>query len=82
MNEQISNDRPRMQVDGLFQYLEGLVLGIGLGMVLAVEFVPEDGRKVFDTRFWMVAFGCTCLGPFVFRLTNWLRRKLSERRSG
>jgi hypothetical protein len=50
----------------------GIISGAGIGMFLAVEFVPQDDRQIFHIHFFVTAWVCICLGGIV---ANLYRRK-------
>src|SRR5690242_19445260 len=47
----IPKDQFSILADKLWMYFEGIILGIGLGMFLALLFVPENDRKMFPLGF-------------------------------
>ena len=81
MKHRIPKDQLSILADKLLMYLEGIILGIGLGMFLALLFVPKDYRKVFPFPFYIVAWACSCFAPLIVPLANLLRRNISEWRS-
>ncbi|HVU26498.1 MAG TPA: hypothetical protein VHG71_02040 [Verrucomicrobiae bacterium] len=44
------------------RYFGGMITGMGLGMFLAIAFIPKDGRKIFDFDYITTALILTCIG--------------------
>ena len=76
MKHRISKDQLSILADKLLMYFEGIILGIGVGMFVALLFVPKDDRKVFPFPFYIVAFACCLLAQLITPLPHLLRRKL------
>jgi len=58
------------------RYIGGMIAGAGIGMMLAVGFVPEDDRKLFRMRYYVIAFAFLCVGAVIGGIVaDFIRRK-------
>jgi hypothetical protein len=56
-----------------------LISGAGIGMFLAVAFIPEDDRKIFPFHYFVTAW-VLVIGGSILRssIVNWLRPKKAK----
>jgi hypothetical protein len=65
-------------LNGLACYCGGMIAGIGLGMLIATRFVPEDDQKMFRFQFYVIALSCVFAGGFVANIPVYFQRKKSR----
>ena len=71
----ITKERIPILVNRLAGYFGGMISGIGAGMLIATEFVPEADQKIFHFSYYVIALSCLCAGGFVVNIPNFFERK-------
>jgi hypothetical protein len=71
----ITKEELPMMAERFLRQFGSVISGAGLGMFLAVIFIPEDDRKVFPFSFFLTAWVFICVGPIVSSSANLIRRK-------
>jgi len=61
------------------RYFGGMIAGAGIGMFLAVAFIPEDDRKIFRFHFFVTAWILICAGPLVANLAKLVRQSQQQK---
>jgi hypothetical protein len=63
------------QLPAAVRYFGGMISGAGIGMFLAIAFIPEDDRKIFHFHYFVTAWILICVGSII----GSFRQKKSEK---
>jgi len=56
-----------------------MIAGAGIGMLLAVAFIPEDDRKIFHFHYFVTAWILILVGPIVANLAKLIRQNQQQK---